>query len=142
VRWRALEAGYDLHLITNRDIRMTKSRTITQPYLTEHMPENAILINARDANRLGLKNGQRVKVVSATNTEGVWDLGNGNKKPMIGKVAVIEGIRPGVITFSLGHGMWGAGATDIVLDGMLYKAAEKRRAAHEPFLPRRARSRR
>jgi tetrathionate reductase subunit A len=67
-----------------------------------------------------------VKVVSATNTEGVWDLGNGNKKPMIGKVAVIEGIRPGVITFTLGHGMWGAGATDIVLDGMLYKAAEKR----------------
>jgi len=123
---KALEAGYDLHMITNRDIRMTKSRTITHPYLTEHMPENAILINARDANRLGLKNGQRVKVVSATNTEGVWDLGNGNKKPMIGKVAVIEGIRPGVITFSLGHGMWGAGATDLVLDGMLYKAAEKR----------------
>ncbi len=123
---KAFEDGYDLHMITNRDVRMTKSRTITQPYLTEHMPENAIFVSARDAQRLKLKSGQKVKVVSATNPEGVWDLGNGNKKPMIGKVAVIEGIRPGVITFTLGHGMWGAGATDIVIDGMLYKAAEKR----------------
>jgi anaerobic selenocysteine-containing dehydrogenase len=123
---KAFEDGYDLHLITNRDVRMTKSRTITQPYLTDHMPENAILVSSRDAQRLKLKNGQKVKVVSATNPEGVWDLGNGRTKPMIGKVAVIEGIRPGVITFTLGHGMWGAGATDIVVDGMLYKAAEKR----------------
>jgi anaerobic selenocysteine-containing dehydrogenase len=123
---KALEAGYDLHLITNRDIRMTKSRTITHPYLTDHMPENAIIVSARDAKRLGLKSGQRVKVVSATNPEGVWDLGNGNKKPMIGKIAVIEGIRPGVITFTLGHGMWATGATDMVMDGMLIKGTEKR----------------
>jgi hypothetical protein len=45
---------------------------------------------------------------------------------MIGKVAVVEGIRPGVITFTVGHGMWGNGATDVVIDGLLYKATEKR----------------
>jgi anaerobic selenocysteine-containing dehydrogenase len=123
---RALEAGHDLHLITNKDVRMTKSRTITHPYLTEHLPENAILLNARDAKRLGLKSGQRVRVVSATNPEGVWDLGNGNKKPMIGKVAVIEGIRPGVITFTLGHGVWGAGATAMVVDGTTLEATPER----------------
>jgi tetrathionate reductase subunit A len=123
---KALEAGYDLHLITNRDIRMTKSRTITQPYLTEHMPENAILLNARDAKRLGLKSGQRVKVVSATNPDGVWDLGNGNKKAMVGQVAVIEGIRPGVITFTLGHGLWATGATDMVVDGTLLAGTKER----------------
>lgn len=123
---RALEAGYDLHLITNKDVRMTKSRTITHPYLTEHLPENAILLNARDAKRLGLKSGQRVRVVSATNPGGVWDLGNGNKKPMIGKVAVIEGIRPGVITFTLGHGVWGAGATAMVVDGTTLEATPER----------------
>jgi len=105
---------------------MTKSRTITHPYLTEHMPENAIVINARDARRLGLRSGQPVRVVSATNPEGVWDLGNGNKKPMIGKVAIIEGIRPGVITFTLGHGLWATGATDMVLDGTLIKGTAKR----------------
>jgi anaerobic selenocysteine-containing dehydrogenase len=124
---KALEQdGYDLQLITHRDIRMTKARTITHAYLTTHMPENAIIVSARDAKRLGLKSGQLVKVASATNPEGVWDLGNGLKKPMVGKVAVVEGIRPGVITFTLGHGMWATGATDMVVDGTLLKADPKR----------------
>jgi tetrathionate reductase subunit A len=121
-----LEEGYDLHLITNRDIRMTKSRTITQPYLALHMPENAIVVSAADARRLGLKAGQLVKVTSATNPEGVWDLGNGKKKPMVGKVAVIEGIRPGVVTFTLGHGHWATGAADMTVDGKVLKADPKR----------------
>jgi anaerobic selenocysteine-containing dehydrogenase len=123
---KALEDGHDLHLITHRDVRMTKSRTITHPYLTDHMPANAILVSARDAKRLGLKKGQRVKVVSATNPQGVWDLGNGTVKPMIGTVEVIEGIRPGVITFTLGHGLWATGATDMVVDGKVIAAAPQR----------------
>jgi tetrathionate reductase subunit A len=123
---KAFEDGYDLQLVTHRDVRMTKSRTITQPYLTDSLPENAIFVSATDAKRLKLKDGQKVKVTSATNPEGVWDLGNGVKKPMIGKVAILEGIRPGVISFTVGHGMWGSGATDAVIDGMLYKATEKR----------------
>ncbi len=123
---RAFEDGYDLQLITHRDVRMTKSRTITHAYLTDSLPENAIFVSASDAKRLGLKDGQKVRVSSATNPEGVWDLGNGVKKPMVGKVAVLEGIRPGVVSFTVGHGMWGAGATDVVVDGMLYKATEKR----------------
>jgi anaerobic selenocysteine-containing dehydrogenase len=105
---------------------MTKSRTITHPYLTDSLPENAIVVSAQDAKRLKLKNGQKVKVVSATNPAGVWDLGNGNEKPMVGKVAVIEGIRPGVVTFTLGHGIWATGATDMVVDGTLVKGTEKR----------------
>ncbi len=123
---KALEDGYDLQLITHRDIRMTKSRTITHPYLTDSLPENAIFVSAKDARRLKLKHGQKVRVTSATNPEGVWDLGNGVKKPMVGRVAVVEGLRPGVISFTVGHGMWGAGATDLIVDGMLYKATEKR----------------
>jgi anaerobic selenocysteine-containing dehydrogenase len=123
---KAFEDGYDLQLITHRDVRMTKSRTITHPYLTDSLPENAIFVSAKDAQRLKLRNGQKVKVTSATNAAGVWELGNGVKKPMIGTVAVIEGIRPGIVSFTVGHGMWGNGATDVVVDGMLYKASEKR----------------
>ncbi len=119
--------GHDLHLITQRDIRMTKARTITHQYLTEIMPENAIIINTVDAKRRGLKDGQKVKVVSSTNPEGVWDLKNGTKKPMVGKVSVTETIRPGIITFTLGHGMWATGADDMVIDGKLIKG-DKRRA--------------
>jgi anaerobic selenocysteine-containing dehydrogenase len=120
--------GYDLHLITQRDIRMTKTRTITNQYLSEIMPENEIIVNTVDAKRLGLKEGQKVKVVSATNTEGVWDLKNGTKKPMVGKVRVTETIRPGIVTFTLGHGLWATGGDDMIIDKKLVKGDPRRRA--------------
>ncbi|MBI3131795.1 MAG: molybdopterin-dependent oxidoreductase [Acidobacteria bacterium] len=118
----ALAKGHDLHLVTQRDVRMTKSRTITNSYLTALYPENAILVHTSDAKRLGFKKGQQVRVVSATNPEGTWNLGNGRKKDMIGKVEITETIRPGVITFTLGHGHWATGAMDLVVDGEVIKA--------------------
>ncbi len=124
----AQSQGYDLQMITQKDVRMTKSRTITNQYLTDSLPENGIVINSKDASRLGLKNGQRVKVVSATNPDGVYDLHNGTKKPIIGKIQVTETIRPGVITFTLGHGHWASGASDVTIDGKLIKG-DPRRAA-------------
>jgi anaerobic selenocysteine-containing dehydrogenase len=124
----ALSKGYDLQLITQKDVRMTKSRTITASYLSTHYPENAIVVNASDAKRLGLKHGQRVKVVSATNPQGTWELGNGAKRPMIGKLQVTETIRPGVVTFTLGHGQWASGASDVVIDGQVVKGDPRRGA--------------
>ena len=121
-----LSKGYDLHLLTQRDIRMTKARTITHQYLTELMPENEVIVSTADARRLGLKTGQKVRVVSATNPEGVWDLKNGNKKPMVAKVKVTETIRPGIITFTLGHGMWATGADDMIIDGKPVKGDPRR----------------
>jgi tetrathionate reductase subunit A len=117
----ALRDGFDFHMITQRDVLMTKSRTITARYLTSIKPENAILVNGADAKRLGLANGAKVKVVSATNPEGIWDLKNGVKKPMVGVVQVTETIRPGIITFSVGFGHWATGAADMVVDGKLLK---------------------
>jgi tetrathionate reductase subunit A len=122
----ALREGYDLHLITQRDVLMTKSRTITARYLTSLKPQNAILVNGADAKRLGLANGSKVKVVSATNPEGIWDLKNGVKKPMVGVVQVTETIRPGIITFSVGFGHWATGAADMVVDGKVLKGDPNR----------------
>ena len=48
-----------------------------------------MVVNPETAKHLGLKEGDLVKVVSATNPSGEWDLGAGNKKPMIGKVVFI-----------------------------------------------------
>lgn len=110
--------GYEFHLITHREIFHTKSRTISNYWLLALAPENYVLMNAQDAARLGLRDGDRVRIISPTNPEGVWDLGNGQKWPMIGKVKVIQGIRPGVIAFSLGHGHWAYGASDITIDGV------------------------
>ena len=95
----------------------TKSRTPGNPWLRELFPENAILLAARDARRLGFRTGDLVRVVSESNPEGVWELPNFGKKPMVGRVQVIQGIRPGVISFSLGHGHWAYGASDVWIDG-------------------------
>lgn len=115
---RPLSAGDgEFTLITHREIFHTKSRTPGNDWLRELYPENAILINAADARRLGLKTGEHVRVVSDSNPEGVWDLPQFGKRPMVGRVRVIQGIRPGVVSFSLGHGHWAYGASDVWIDG-------------------------
>ncbi len=67
-----------------------------------------------------------MKEVSATNEEGVWDLGHGRKKPMIGLVRIQQGIRPGVVAFSLGHGHWAYGASEVMIDGVTVMADPRR----------------
>jgi anaerobic selenocysteine-containing dehydrogenase len=118
--------GFDMHLITYREISQCKSRTATNYWLLGLLPENFILINTQDAQRMDLLDGARVKVLSISNPEGVWDLKNGIRKPMIGKVKVTEGIRPGIIAFSLGHGNWATGSSDVKVDDRLIKGDKRR----------------
>jgi anaerobic selenocysteine-containing dehydrogenase len=118
--------GYDLTLITYKTISQTKSRTVSNYWLQALYPENFIEIAASDSQRLGFKDGDLAKLVSASNPEGVWDFGNGSKKAMIGKIKVKQGIRPGVVAFSLGHGHWAYGAGDILIDGERIRADARR----------------
>jgi anaerobic selenocysteine-containing dehydrogenase len=110
--------GFDLTLITYRHITQCKSRTVGNYWLLAVYPENFIDMSVADGRRLGLRDGDQVKVVSPTNEEGVWDLAPGHKKLMIGKIRTMEGMRPGVIGFTLGHGHWAYGAGDVVIDGV------------------------
>jgi len=109
--------GYDLTLITYKAITQTKSRTSGNYWLQAPYPENFVEVSAADAARMGLKDGDPVRVLSASNPEGVWDLGPLGKKPVVGKVKVLEGLRPGVVSFSLGHGHWAYGAGAWEIDG-------------------------
>jgi anaerobic selenocysteine-containing dehydrogenase len=118
--------GYDLTLITYKTISQTKSRTISNYWLQALYPENFIEISALDSQRLKLKDNDLAKIVSASNPEGVWDFGNGRKKAMVGKIKVLQGIRPGVVAFSLGHGHWAYGAGDVVIDGERIRADSRR----------------
>ena len=118
--------GYNFTLITYREISQTKTRTITNYWLLGLLPENFILLNPVDAKLLGLKEGSKVKVISASNPLGVLDLRNGRKIPMIAKVKLTEGIRPGVVAFSLGFGNWATGSTDYIIDGKLIKGDPRR----------------
>ena len=121
-----LAAGHDLHLITHRTITATKSRTIANYWLHPIMPENAILMNPRDAKRLNLANGDRVHVKSATNTAGEWDFKNGRTKAIIGALKLTETMKPGVVSFALGWGHWATGAEDITVDGGIVKGDPRR----------------
>lgn len=120
------EEGFELTLITHRIITMTKSRTISNYWLLNVQPENFIAVPKEDAERLGLRDGQMVKVISKSNPEGVWELGNGKQKPMIGKVKVVPGLRPGNVAFSLGYGHWVYGATDLEVNGQVIKGDPRR----------------
>lgn len=112
------EDGYDLRLITYREIVQTKSRTASNYWLLSVLPENYVLMHTDDAAARGLKDGDQVRIISPTNPEGVWDLGNGHARPIVGKVKTTQGIRPGVIAFSLGFGHWAYGGTDVTIDGV------------------------
>jgi len=118
--------GYDLHLITFREVTETKTRTVADYWLGAVHPTNEILVSRADAERLGLRDGDRVRVVSRSNPRGVWDLKNGTLKPMVGVVKVTEGIRPGVVGFSLGKGHWAYGAADVWIDGKRIPADPRR----------------
>jgi anaerobic selenocysteine-containing dehydrogenase len=120
------DKAFDLTLITFREITMTKSRTISDYWLLSLLPENAVLVNPVDAERYGLEDGDLVQVLSASNPKGEWLLGNGRRKPLIGKVKITEGIRPGVIGFALGYGHWAYGSEDIIIDGEVIKGDPRR----------------
>lgn len=119
---------YAFTLITYKEITMTKARTITNYWLLSVMPENSLLMNAVDAERLGLRNGDLVRVSSASNPRGVWDLQNGSELAMVGKLKVTQAIRPGVVAFGLGWGHWASGSRDIVIDGRTIKGDVRRQA--------------
>lgn len=123
----AQREGHDFSLITSRTIVHTKSRTIADPWLRALMPDNGILINPADANRMEIEDGDTLRVTSATNPDGVWPLGNGVRKPMVGKAKLTQTIRPGVVSFFLGFGHWATGAGDITVDGTVVKGESERR---------------
>jgi anaerobic selenocysteine-containing dehydrogenase len=120
---------YEFHLITYKEIIGGQSRTVGN-YWTQNsiLAENYVLMNRGDMQRLGLRDGDMVKLVSATNPEGVWDLGNGGKLVVSGRAKGLEGIRPGTVAVSWHYGHWAYGARDIVVDGQLI-AGDPRRSA-------------
>ena len=52
-----LEEGYPPCLITQRDILMTKSRTVPNYWLLSIIPENYVILNPIDAKKIGIKDG-------------------------------------------------------------------------------------
>jgi len=120
-------SAYPLRSITYKPITGGQSRTQAVGYwLQAVMPENTITLNSQTALEMGFKDGEMAKLVSADNPDGNWDLGPGGKKPMIGKIEVVEGLRPGVVNVSWSFGHWAYGARDMLVDGNVIKGEKAR----------------
>ncbi len=120
-------SAYPLKSITYKPITGGQARTQAVDYwLQAIMPENTIDLNTQTALEMGFKDGDMVKMVSADNPEGNWDLGPSGKKAMIGKLRTVEGLRPGVVCASWSFGHWAYCARDITVDGKVIKGEKSR----------------
>jgi anaerobic selenocysteine-containing dehydrogenase len=118
---------FPLKLITYKYIQGGQSRTISDYWLQATIPENYILLNAQTAKELGIQESDRVRIISPTNPDGVWDLKNGEKIPVEGKVKIVQGMRPGVVAVSWHYGHWAYGSNDIYINGQLVPGEKSRR---------------
>ncbi|RMF31513.1 MAG: molybdopterin oxidoreductase [Bacteroidetes bacterium] len=115
-------------LITYKPILGGQSRTLPNNYwLSNIMPQNYILMNKRTAAAIGIKEGDTIRLISATNPEGIWNLGNEKRIPVEGEVKLAESIRPGVIAVSWSFGHWGYGAGDTLIDGQVIEGEPERK---------------
>jgi anaerobic selenocysteine-containing dehydrogenase len=121
------EEGFPFRLITFKEIFGGQSRTSPADlWLTELLPQNAVLINRADAEKAGLHDGDRVRLASATNPKGSFQLGKGMDRKIEGHIKVLEGMRPGVIAVSWHFGHWASGSRDVVIDGNVVKGDPSR----------------
>ncbi len=101
------ERDYPFQLITYKMAWHAQGRTATVPWLMIIQPENFVEINATDAKRLRIRDGNKVRLVSATSPGGV-----------VGKAKVTEGLRPGVIAVSHHFGHWELASKPYAVDGV------------------------
>ena len=94
--------------------------------LLELLPQNAVLINRLDAAKTGLREGDRVRLASATNLDGTFRLGNGEVRVNEGQIKILEGMRPGVVAVSWHFGHWASGSRDALVDGKVVKGDPSR----------------
>src|SRR3989338_4238723 len=67
----------------------------------------------------------------------MWDLKNGRKYPVGGKLKITYGIRRGVVAVSYHYGHWAYGSSDVIIDGVLVKGDPRRGTGINPNAIRR-----
>jgi thiosulfate reductase/polysulfide reductase chain A len=116
-------------LLVGRHAYFTHGTTANNAYLHDIMPENSLWLNPREAKKLGLRNGQRVKVKSAVGEE-------------LLKLEVTEKIRPDSVYMAHGFGVLskglsnikGVGGSDAALIESKYCPISGNAAMHETFV--------
>ncbi len=100
------DSGFPYQLITYKTVHHGQARTNINPWLMLMIPENPVEISAIDAATLKVETGDQVKIVSASNPDGIS-----------GKVLVTQRLKPGVIAISHHYGHWEQHSRAHVVDG-------------------------
>ncbi len=118
---------YSFHLFTYKHVLGGQSRTIGNYWtMAAEAGQNYIWMNRVDAERLRLKDGDQVHLVSPDNQKGTIPITDKTTKRVTGVVSVVEGIRPGTICASWSFGHWAYGASDVDVDGQVVKGDARR----------------
>ncbi len=91
-------------IIVGRHAFFTQGTTQNNPYLNDIMPENTLWLNTREADRLGLKNGSKVRVRSAVGEE-------------VLRLEATEKIRPDCVYMAHGFGAMSQGLSKVYSRG-------------------------
>lgn len=130
---RELPAPDGFQLVSYKEVGQGHSRTMSGYWGLGVVPESLAHINRRDAERLHLKDGDKIRV-SSREIPGKIDVGNGGVAELITKVKITEGIRPGVVAIPNSYGHWAWGARDIEVDGHVLKGDARRGKGMHPNL--------
>ncbi len=92
-------------VVTYKDAYHGQARTVQNSWLRLIKPENFIEMSAVDGKRLGVSDGDKVKLVSPSGAS------------VVGRVKLIQGVRPGVLAISHHYGHWASGAETVKVNG-------------------------
>jgi len=115
------DADYPYRLITHKTVNHGQGRTNVNPWLMLVLPENGVQISAIDAAALEVETGDRVRVSSPSNTQGI-----------VGKAVVTQRLKPGVIAISHHYGHWEQHSRPLQIDGVMTAYDPSRGAGIQP----------
>ncbi len=98
------DRDYPFHLVTYKLNIHTQSRTVWHLLALEILPENRVLMHEEDAGLLGLKNGDRVRLLSRGNPRGVQ-----------GRLKTARTCRKGCVCVSFHYGHTQLGASSLMV---------------------------
>ena len=110
------DQGYPFAVITHKMNVHSQSRTTSHRWSMELFPENFVVVNEIDADSLGVKGGERVRLISRSNSRGI-----------VGKIKTSKLVRKGcvAISFHYGHSQLGASKLPISKGEMVFLGGKK-----------------
>jgi tetrathionate reductase subunit A len=106
---------------THRQPIHSKSRTMADPWLQELLPDAFWEIGAIDAKKLGLSDGDTIRVISPTYDKGI-----------VHRVRIMPSVRPGVVTAATAFGRWLYGSGEWYINGKKYTGDPARNVGVHP----------